>query len=206
MPTQAAALAVFYIGHSAADFAVREVCRRPDQYFFDVPSHCALVIPRQNLYGQFIDLRCVGYSEDFRRRVMQTCDLYEMTAKGWTCREVLSTDLVWIYPVVLPDIEAAGDWAETNTGRYRWWVDALILVMNRNWIRHCRVPALLRRWHIAVRHICSVDTMRALSAGGWECPHWLLAQICPASPNDLLFAVRGTPAPVLTHEATIPHA
>ena len=204
MPTQAAVLAVFFAGRSAVDFAVREVCRRPDQYFFDVPSHVALIVPRQRSNGHYIDLRCIGYSEDFRRRVQEAADLYEMTAQGWSRRDILPTDLAWAYPVIVPDIQATSAWCKNNAGRYRWWVDALILVMDRNWIRHCRVPALLRRWHIAVRHICSVDAAKALSAGGWTSPHWFSGQDCPISPNDLLFAVRGIPATL--PEALTTHA
>ena len=172
MDNSGTVLACFYRGTSPVDIAVREVCRRPGQPLGDVPSHCALAFP-YSLSGGF------GV-------------LFEMTARGWVRRAALPKDFAWCYPVALPGMDACRAWCEGNRGRYRWWVDALILVMSRRWIRHQRVPGLLKRWHLAVRHICSVDALRALTEGGWPCPLWLAAQQCPASPNDLLFAVRET--------------
>ena len=200
--TAGTVLACFYRDNSEVDVLIREVTCRPGQAFADVPSHCSLIVPRPDAMVVFPPPGedFPGWESDW----LNDADLYEMVSSGWVKQSPTQRDLYGcVYEVELPDLPACRLWCESNRGRYRWWVDALILVLDRNWIRHSRVPALLKRWHVAVRHICSVDAEKALTAGGWNSPHWLAEQICPLSPNDLLFAVRSVDKPLIVKAETV---
>ena len=192
MPTPGTVLACFYAGDTLPDRIVRAVTRRPGQPIEDVPSHCALIVPRKDAIVVFPPPGedYPGWEIDWQ----EESDLYEMVAKGWVKRGPTQRDLYGrVYEVALPDIDACRRWCETNAGRYRWWVDGVIGLMALRLVRHRRVgPIIQGHWHLAYRHICSVDMLRSMTAGGWSCPHWLAVQDCPASPNDLLFAVRET--------------
>ncbi len=166
------AIACFYRGTSFSGLLVRAVTRRKGQAFSDVPSHCAVILPT---------LGYTGLDYGF---------LYEYISTGWHKRPGMADDFRWFYRVPQPSMTAAITRAETDRGRYRWWVDGAIGIAR--WIPnrwYLRWPKLS---HLAYRHICSLFVKGVLGAGGWDCPDWLYRQDCPASPNDMLFAVRET--------------
>ncbi len=186
------AVACFYRGKSSIDLLVRAVTRRKGQAFADVPSHCAVVLP-----------------SPYQGRGFNTAStLFEYVSTGWHSRMPDTGDIAWSYEVPLVNMDAAIKRAETDRGRYRWWVDGAIGIAR--WIPnrwYLRWPKLS---HLAYRHICSLFLKDVLRDGNWPCPDWLLVQECPASPCDLLFAVRETngiaanetlPLDTLTHAA-----
>ena len=170
MPTPGVVTVCFYKGHDPASLLVRADTRRPGQAWSDVPSHCAVALP--------VPEWPLGW-------------LYEYVSTGYHCRLATAEDLVWSYAVPVPDSIGAHVAAMSDAGRYDWGEIALFvlarLVPDR-WI-----PALEKAtgWKLP-NHICSLFARSVLMAGGWPCPPWLAEQDCPASPNDLLFAVRET--------------
>ena len=187
MPTPGTVLACFYAGSTIVDLGVREVTRRPGQPLGDVPSHCALIVS-----PAVITKDCGDTDEE----LLAECALYEMTARGWVKRIPTMADIQWSYSVALPDIDACRLWCRANTGRYRWWVDGVIGLMALRLVRHRRVgPFVQGHLHLAYRHICSLDMLRSMIVSKWACPQWLAGQDAPASPNDILLAVRETQKP-----------
>ena len=119
--------------------------------------------------------------------IIQDGILHEMVSTGYQCRDAAATDYAWSYAVTVPDPDALCHFLDSQYGKKYGWLTILEIML-------CRLCP--QKWFASTRgqkqQDCSWLVKSALEAGGWNCPLWLRKQYEPASPNDLLFAVRET--------------